>query len=278
MNIIPKKILQEVVLSTKQNVWLFGNSIDYLLPEYINFGNRDIKVGVKNIRFPQKKTYIKVKMLVNFFLDTVNESQIKEVDLSFSCYEDLCQQLETFAFGFLSIDTGGSLDFRSRLHNESGASKFILSFKFENERIVLTKNTNYVVYIDDHLNTLLQFNEAKKVHFNGEVFWKLELFMHASNLLNYVKKENEIINVAIFDLIESCTLAVDGSKYPILCTFKNNKKNRTPYEYVSIKSVATQFLKRVKCSFFNEYFEPYDFTGFDLECNPLIFTLSFFEI
>lgn len=278
MSVVPKRIIQEVVLSTKQNVWLVGNCVDYLLPEYIDFGTRDVKVGLKNVRFPRLKSSVKVKLIVKHFLEKIDESEIRPFQVDFFNFKDLCQQLEVIAFNSLGIESSGGLDFTSPPKTNCNHAKFILSFSYEDQRIVVRKNIDYIIYIGYELDELLQFGAGQKVDIHGNVFFKLPNSIHLSKYLSISAKENDIVHVAIYDLIESNTLAANGCKYPVICTFNRHDNTRASYDYLSIKTVAVSYVKRVKCCFFNEYFEPLVFNSVDLINDPLMFTFTFFEL
>ena len=277
MNLPQKDILQEVVLSTKENAWINGSCFEFSLPTHMDFVGKNVKVGVKNIRFPELKRSIKVKLGFAHFLETFEDLNLKEFELDFKNFVDLSMQLEVIAFESLGIESGASLDFRNSKGNERDNSHFILSISYENDRVVVRKNINYILFIDDNLDKYLKFGAAKRLEIKGNVYWKLENWLHISDYCSNGKSENEIVHLAMYDIIQSSTWSANGSRYPIICTFYANNDNRGTNEFLAVKNVSVQFVKKVKCWFFNEFFENFSFLNYNLKSDPFMLTLVFFE-
>ena len=277
MSSLSKNILQEVVLSTKNNAMISGSCFEFLMPNYINFGRQNVKVGVKNIRFPKKKRTMRIKLHLAHFTEKFDDATLTEYEIEFKNSMDLCQHMEIIAWKSLGLESGDRLDFRNSRIFENGTSKFILSISFENGRIIIRKNVDYVIYISDNLENFLHFGNALPIDNHGSRYWKLKDFMHMSDYCCVDKPENDIVHLAMYDIIESSTWALNGGQYPIICTFYANNDNRGSNEFLSVKTVSVQYIKKVKCWFFNEFFENYDFSYYDLIADPFLVTLVFFE-
>ena len=277
MSFIPKNILQEVVISSQENAWVNGNCFEFSLLNFINCEGQNVKVGLKNIKFPIKRKTLKVKFHVIHFLEKFEPSEMKAFELSYVSYEDLCQQLEVISFSLLKLDSGGGLDFRTPEKNSWNTSKFVLSINFENNRIIIRKNVNYVMILTDDMNNELRFGAAEKIQVNGVDYWVLSNFLHVSDYCSMYKQSEEVIHIAMYDMIESSTYAMNGSRYPIVCTTYPNNSNRGNNMLLSAKTVSVSYIKKIRCYILNENFEYYDFSLYNLEIDPLIMTLVFFE-
>ena len=103
MNLVPHEIIQEVVCSTK-NAWKNGDFYEIGLPVCIDFGRieRTVKMGFKNIKFPQKKPgNVKTKIVAAHVLEKVDMEKAMEFELSFRDFPDLCSQMESIAYDSL---------------------------------------------------------------------------------------------------------------------------------------------------------------------------------
>lgn len=277
-NIIPKNILQEVVLSSNENTLKNGSTLEFSLPNFINCDGQDIKVGVKNIKFPEKILSLKVKLHAFHVLETVDFSRSPEFDLTFKDYIDLCQQLELIAFDSLGIESSGGLDFRNPKTGDCQNSKFILSIKFKHNRIVVRKNIDYTIFINETLEKHLKFGLTEKVESNGLTFFKLGKSMHLSGPCLFTKPIDNVLNLVVYNLIESSTYSAQGSRYPIICAFNIDNSKQKCNELLGVKSVSVSYVKNIKCMFLNELFQIKDLNDYDLINDPFMFTLIFFKI
>lgn len=276
MNIVPRDVLHEVIWSTK-TAWRNGSFYEFSLPTYLNFEKKDVKVGFKNIRFPEKKQTLKLKLCLAHVLEKVDLKKALEYEVTYKSFPDLCHQLDAIAYDSLAIE-GGGLDFRWNKNYDLENSKFIVSFTYENGRVILRKNIDYILYISQSLDNLLQFGSGKCVVAEGCEFFLLEKFLCISDYCSMIDSESEVVYLVVHDMIESLTCGINGLRYPIGCSFQANIKNYVSNEFISFKNVSVPYLKKIRCSFLNANFKNFDFDQFDLTADPIMFTATFFLI
>ena len=286
----PSKILQEVIFSTKQNsnenikensnVFISGNCYEFALPNYLNFGQKNVKVGIKNIRFPKtKKMALKLKIHACHILEKLDNLKIEEYEIQFKDFDDICQQLELISFKTLGLDSAGSkLDFRNSKYYTYDDHRSIISFSYEHDRIVIRKNIDYVLYFSANFYESFKFDSGQKIKYNDEIYYKLDNTLYLSGYMNTNNRENEVIHFVVYDIIESTSFTPDGRRFPIVCSLYANNDNRCTNEFVAVKSVSVTFVEKLQCYFYNEFFKIFDFSKYDLKSDPLMFTLVFFEI
>jgi len=280
MALMVKNIIQEVVLSTSDNVWINGNCFEFELPNYISC-EKNAKIGVKNIRFPNKTFSVNAKVHISHFLDIAkfDFSKVDKMELKYTSWPDLCQQLEVMAYNSLVYENPGSgqLDFRNSKMGD-GEESFILSLRYEHNRIVIKKNINYVLYLNVELESLLEFPLATPITgHDGEKFWKLEKYMDISKNLVLCNDGETIVHLAIYDIIESSTYIKNGSRFPVLCSFYGDNRNLATNSLLSCKNASVSYLKRIRCYFYDRFFECYKFDNCNLKNDPFQMTLVFFE-
>ena len=61
MPLLKGQILKEMALSSKYNCAFNGSSLEFVLPENINFGEKKVYVGVKNFKMPKVEKEITIK-------------------------------------------------------------------------------------------------------------------------------------------------------------------------------------------------------------------------
>ena len=276
MDIIPKKTIQEVICSTKF-AWRNGIYYEMSIPNCIELKEKEVKVGFKNIYFPKKTLTVKYKIGVYHALEKVDLSKAQEFEVTYNSMNDLCHQLDASAYMSLGIESGG-LDFTRDQYYNQEHSKFILGFSYEYCRVVLRKNIDYVVYVSESLDKVLNFGvpTQDEVAQDGTRFVKLQDYLTLGDYCSEMNSESEeIVHLVVYDMIESLTCGVNGSRYPVGCTFKVLHKGYGLNNFVSVKNVSVPCIKKVKCSFLNKNFENFNFNGFDLVNDPIMFTLFF---
>ena len=274
MPLLKGQILKELVLTSKYNCAINGSSLEFVLPENINFGDQTVYVGVKNFKMPKVKKEITLKLYFGHIFDKYTEAKIKQYNLKYESFEDLCLQIQCCALEHVGI--GKNMDINFRTPNEVHDKVFFIDVSYNGERIVIKIDADYVLIVSENFGSLIEKGqiEKKNSEVSDDVFYFLDGVMYISKKMLFEKPEDRVVHLMVHDIVESCTVLSNGFHLPLLYTYK---KGMALNEIDVIRLVSVKYFRCLKITFMNGNFERYSFDDYDLENDDISFSLIFFD-
>ena len=289
-----KNVLQEVVISTKgENVeQLCGYKFRYKLNEYLNFGTKNVGVGVRNTAFPRMRRSIDYKLYFGHFLEKYDENKLKSFSVEFCSMEELCMHIENSAHCALGVFTMPSLDFGDSRKPMSVQGQATIRVEYKHDRLRIIKHPDLLLKISPNLARLFclfkpildSYSDAEKVNKSRtelieqctKIVSLSECDYVSEDYVHFVDTQNMRLKILLHNLIESYSLVSSGGRHPIMFTVNKNDNVMNSNELIALKRVSVPFLKMIEFTILNDNMQPFSI------CDTVViesfeFTLVFFS-